>query len=231
MLGHGTPDEIWPRLAAQAVQYGGHGATVLPAYELIVTVANATPGPDGLYRTRTSDDSIQTYLNSARANRALLILDIQPGRSDFLTESKVYEKWMEQPDVALALDPEWRMGPEDVPGQRIGSVDASEINATAAWLAGIVAAHNLPQKLLLIHQFTNGMIRDKQTLTFPADLAPAINMDGFGTQAAKLQKYQLFAADTRFPMGLKLFYTQDIGIMSPAQVSALSPAPAIIEYQ
>ncbi len=231
VLGQGTPDDAWARLSSQAAEYDGGGAVVLPAYELIATIADATPGPDGMYRSRSDDSLIQPYLDSARRHHVLLILDIQPGRSDFLTEAKVYQKWLAQPDVALALDPEWRMGSDEVPGEKIGGVDASEINATASWLEGLVVADNLPQKLLLIHQFTNGMIRDKSSLSIPPRLAAVVNMDGFGGQAAKLSKYHLFAADTRYPMGLKLFYRQDIDLMSPSQVIGLSPSPAVIEYE
>ena len=54
---------------------------------------------------------IRRYLKAARKAKALLMLDIQPGRSDFFTETTRLRKWLKEPDVGLALDPEWRMGP------------------------------------------------------------------------------------------------------------------------
>ena len=85
--------------------------------ELIAVVAAAHPGEDGRYNLRQPDSVIRRYLKAARKAKALLILDIQPGRSDFFTETKRLRKWLKEPDVGLALDPEWRMAPGEVPGQ------------------------------------------------------------------------------------------------------------------
>ena len=106
----------------------------MPAMELIAVVAAADPGEGGRYNLRQPDSVIRRYLKAARKAKALLILDIQPGRCDFFTETKRLRKWLKEPDVGLALDPEWRMAPGQVPGQVIGSVSAQEINATTDWL-------------------------------------------------------------------------------------------------
>ena len=82
---------------------------MLPALELITVIANADPGEDGMYRSRQRDAVIRRYLRAARRAKALLLLDIQPGRSDFFTETTRLEKWLKEPDVSLALDPEWRV--------------------------------------------------------------------------------------------------------------------------
>jgi hypothetical protein len=47
----------------------------------------------------------------------LLVLDIQPGRSDFFTETIRLERWLREPDVGLAIDPEWRVTSSEVPGR------------------------------------------------------------------------------------------------------------------
>jgi len=154
---------------------------VLPALELIAVIANADAGQDGLYRARQTDAVIGRYLKAARRAKALLLLDIQPGRSDFFTEATRLRKWLEEPDVGLALDPEWRMGPGEVPGKVIGHVGAREVNATTAWLSQIVRERNLPQKLLLVHQFTDSMVPEKQ-LKRPPGLAYVLNVDRFGSQ-------------------------------------------------
>ena len=39
-----------------------------------------------------------------------VVLDLQPGRTDFLTQAKRYEPLLALPHVGLALDPEWRLG-------------------------------------------------------------------------------------------------------------------------
>jgi hypothetical protein len=231
VLGSGPPDAVWPRLAREAARWSSPGHPVLPAYELIAVVANAGPGPDGKYRSRIGTADIQRYLDSARRHKVLLVLDIQPGRADFLTEAKLLERWLIHPDVALAIDPEWRMGPGEVPGRTIGGVQAAEVNAVSAWLERLTVAHRLPQKLLLVHQFTTDMVRGKPAVQPRRNLAMVFNMDGFGHQAAKLAKYRMLATDRRFALGLKLFYRQDIDLFRPPQVLALHPVPAMLEFQ
>ena len=113
-----------------------------------------------MYRSRQPDAVIRRYLRAARRHDMLLLLDIQPGRSDFFTETTRLERWLREPDVGLALDPEWRVTAGEVPGQVIGQVDAREVNATSAWLAQLVATEKLPQKLFVVHQFTDDMVDD-----------------------------------------------------------------------
>jgi hypothetical protein len=231
VLGSGTPDGVFPRLAREAARWSSPGHPVLPAYELIAVIASAGPGPDGKYRSRIGNADIQRYLDSARRHKVLLVLDIQPGRANFLTEAKLLERWLVLPDVALAIDPEWRMAPNEIPGKKIGSVEASEVNAVSGWLNALTAAHKLPQKLLLVHQFTTGMVHNKPAVQARPNLAMVFNMDGFGHQAAKVAKYQMLAADKRFPLGMKLFYKQDINLFTPAQLMAQRPVPSMLEFQ
>ena len=88
------------------------------------------------------------------------------------------------------------MGPDEVPGKVIGSVDAREVNAVSAWLARLVEQHDLPQKLFLIHQFTDDMVDDTQLQERPG-LAMVLNADGFGGQAIKKAKYRAFTRSPR----------------------------------
>lgn len=230
-LGIGTPAAAARRLARQARGYARKSRPVLPAFELIAVVAAAHPGEGGRYNLRQSDAVISRYLRAARRARALLILDIQPGRSDFFTEAKRLEKWLREPDVGLALDPEWRMGADQVPGQVIGQVSAREVNATTAWLDQLVRRHDLPQKLLLVHQFTDGMVPERE-LKERDGLAYVLNADGFGSRAVKVAKYRRFVAQARqFGRGFKLFYEEDVDTMTPAQVMRLSPRPDVIVYE
>jgi hypothetical protein len=230
-LGIGTPDRAADRLARQARAYGRARRPVLPALELIAAVANADPGRDGAYRTRQPDSVIRRYLRAARRHKMLLVLDLQPGRSDFFTETTRLRRWLREPDVGLALDPEWRVVAGQVPGRVIGHVDAREVNATSAWLAQLTARERLPQKLFIVHQFTDDMVDD--TLLKQRDaLAMVLNADGFGSQAVKVSKYRAFTrAAPAFHRGFKLFYEEDAGLMSPRQVLRLRPAPEVVVYE
>jgi hypothetical protein len=230
-LGIGTPDRAAQRLLRQARAYDRPGRPVQPALELIASIANADPGEDGMYRTQQPPEVIDRYLRAARRHGMLLLLDIQPGRADFFEEAVRLERWLREPDVGLALDPEWRVGPGEVPGQVIGSVDPREVNATSAWLAQLIVRHDLPQKLFLIHQFTNDMVDDTQVKDRPG-LAIVLNADGFGTQSVKRSKYHAFSGDAPgFHHGFKLFYEEDVGLMTPGEVLRKRPAPDVVEYE
>jgi hypothetical protein len=232
VLGTGAPTRIARALKRQSKAYASAGRSVLPALELITTVATSSPGADGLYRARQSAAVVRAYLKAARRARELLILDLQPGRSDFLTEARVYEPFLREPDVSLALDPEWQLAPGQTPAQQIGSTDAAAINRVSAYLAAIVASGRLPQKLLIVHQFTNDMIRQRDQILPRAGLAITVNVDGFGDPPNKIARYRALS-DLRPGLyhGFKLFYTQDIRLMTPEQVLRLRPRPSLIVYQ
>jgi hypothetical protein len=203
----------------------------MPALELIAVVAAHDPGEGGRYSLRQDDRTIARYLRAARRAKALLLLDIQPGRSDFFTETTRLRKWLRQPDVGLALDPEWRVGPGQVPGQVIGRVDSREVNATTAWLADLTARLKLPQKLVIIHQFTDDMV-DETALKPRRGLAMVLNADGFGTAPVKIAKYRAFTAGAPWTFdGFKLFYREDTGLMTPHEVLSLRPAPDVVVYE
>src|SRR6476646_153767 len=226
-LGIGTPAQAGRKLLRQAAPYGRKTRPVLTAMELISTVAANAPGPDALYRTQQTPAVINRYLHAARKIKALLILDIQPGHADFLSEAQRLAPWLGQPDVGIALDPEWHT-PGAVPGSQIGSVTADEINQVSDYVAKIVRANHLPEKLFLVHQFTDGMIQNKPQVLPRSGLAMAFNVDGFGDRPNKLSKYHAFTAETRggpFADGYKLFYHEDTNLMTPDDVMALQPRP------
>lgn len=232
-LGIGTPDQAAGRLARVARSYDRPGRRALPCLELIVTVAAAAPGDDGQYRLRSNDALIRRYLKAARRNGALLLLDVQPGRSNFPAEVSRLLRWLREPDVGLALDPEWRVGPGQVPGQVIGSVNAAEVNAVSDVLAQLVRKHDLPQKLFVIHQFTNDMVRDKPRIAIRPELATTFSVDGFGTRSAKVSKYRDFTRSTPPGAhdGFKVFFNEDVGRMAPRSVMGLKPPPDLVMYE
>lgn len=230
-LGIGSPASAVKKLNAQAKGYARKTRPVMPALELIAVVAAADPEEGGRYNLRQSDKVIRRYLKAARKAKALLILDIQPGRSDFFTETKRLRKWLKEPDVSLALDPEWRMGPDEVPGQVIGSVSAQEINVTTDWLNKLTKREKLPQKLVLIHQFTDDMVPEKE-IKKRSELSIVLNVDGFGTQSLKVAKYKEFTKQaTGHRHGFKLFYKEDLDTMTPRAVMRLQPRPDVVVYE
>jgi hypothetical protein len=232
ILGIGTLRQAARKLERQARPYARKTRPVLPAFELIATIATAAPGEDGLYRSRQSAEVIDRHLREARRAKAMLILDIQPGRADFLDETRRLRRWLREPDVGLALDPEWNMDPGELPGQSIGSVTAQEVDRISAYLAGIVRRRNLPEKLLLIHQFTDDMIVDKAKMTRREGVALTVNVDGFGDRPNKISKYDAFTSEaTRFHDGFKLFYEEDVNLMRPRGVLALTPPPDVVVYE
>jgi hypothetical protein len=230
-LGIGTPDQAVRRLERQARPYARGGRPVMPVLELIAVVAAHDPGDGGRYSLRQPASVIRRYLAAARRAKALLVLDIQPGRSDFFTEVTRLRRWLRLPDVGLALDPEWRVGPGEIPGQVIGHVDSPEINATTAWLEQLIERNRLPQKLVIVHQFTDDMV-DETALKPRTGEAIVLNADGFGTRPVKVSKYKRFTKQAPgFEQGFKLFYHEDIGMMTPRQVLRLKPPPDVVVYE
>ncbi len=231
-LGIGSPASAGRRLLKAIKPYERKARPVLPAMELLASVATAAPGDRGDYSSRTDAAVIRRYLRAARKIDAILILDIQPGRADFMPEVKRLRRWLKEPDVSLALDPEWHIGPGELPGQVIGSVDVSDVNAVSAYLDGIAEDGDLPQKLLLIHRFTDDMIQGLPRLKPRKHLAMTLNVDGFGTAVLKTEKYKAFAKDLPWTYdGFKLFYKEDTGLMSPRQTLKLRPKPDVIVYE
>ena len=234
VLGIGTPDQAVAKLERQAAKYEGarDGRKVLLALELISTIVTAAPGEDGLYRTHQSDAVIRRYLRAARKANALLILDIQPGRADFFSEAVRLRKWLKEPDVGIALDPEWRMEDGEIPGNVIGSVESREVNATSAYVAQIVQEYDLPQKLFLVHQFTTDMIKNKARIKDRPELAITFNVDGFGDQPNKLSKWDVFVKQRpHLNDGYKLFYKEDVNLMTPREVLRMRPRPDLVVYE
>jgi hypothetical protein len=207
---------------------------VIPAFEIIATVAEAHPGYDGSYSYQSDVAFLRPWVRSANAAGMYVILDLQPGRASLLAQARRYQSLLELPDVGLALDPEWKLQPGQLPLHQIGSVSIGEVNSVVRWLADLTARHRLPQKLLVLHQFRLSMIRGERELdTRHDDLAILIHMDGQGTRSAKYRTWQSVtgAAPARVFFGWKNFYLQDHPMMSPRQTIARTPGLSMISYQ
>lgn len=233
-LGVGSPGQALDELRRQATAYERPDRPVLPALELIATVANAHPGEAGLYNTPQPKSVIRHYLKAARSSEAIMLLDIQPGRADFMSEVMRLEEFLLEPDVSLALDPEWHVGLDGIPGEVLGSVSAEQVNEVSRYLQNLVELHDLPQKLLVVHQFTDGMILDKEELLARPDVAVTLNVDGFGDRANKVAKYRQLRPSgpiEGLPTGFKLFYSEDLDVMTPGEVLGLRPRPDFVVYE
>jgi hypothetical protein len=231
-LGIGTPGRAARRLARQARPYGEPGRPVLPAFELITTIVHSDPGEDGDHSERQSDRTIGRYLRAARRHDMLLILDIQPGYAPFMREVRALRRYLQEPDVSLALDPEWSMVPPALPGQQIGSTSAATVNEAGAYLSRIVRRHRLPEKLLVVHRFTGDMVQDEDALRRYPGVALTVNVDGFGDRPNKRSKYREFTRARRDRHhGFKLFYSEDTNLMQPRHVLRLRPPPELVVYE
>jgi hypothetical protein len=234
-LGTGPLNQRVREMERRAKPYAD-GREILPVLEVITTIVQASPGRDGTYRTRLPDDQIKTYLTAARKGHALLLLNIQPGRADFLSEAKAYRRWLAEPDVGLALDPEWAMGPGQVPGRVFGHTTGKELDAVAAYLADIVKAKKLPEKVLVYHQLSPRIVRQESALKAHRGVALVKSVDGIGVAAAKVDTYHAVNRSTpkHVHPGFKLFYTEDAKsgrLMTPRQVLALKPRPEYVLYE
>jgi hypothetical protein len=233
VLGQGTATDRAKGLRAQAAAYAGLSVTpVIPAYELVAVVAQCVPGADGKWRRRESDSFIRSLLDEARANGFKLVLDVQPGRSSVEAEVEALRPILAEPDVYLALDPEFAMGDCEVPGREIGQMSVADINAALRILDEEIVRHSLPPKILIVHQFRIDMLPDKRGIRESPRVDVVLNMDGFGSQSLKMSSYRTVMRHGELEFaGIKLFYRQDTGLFTPAQVLALKPKPAVVIYQ
>jgi len=207
---------------------------VVPAFEIIATVASSGAGPDGNYSSESTIAHLRPWVDAARQAGMYVMLDLQPGRTDFLTQAKLYEELLIQPHVGLALDPEWRLKPGQRHLVQIGSVTADEVNKTAAWLAELTRAHKLPQKVLMLHQFRLDMITDRARVETDHDeLRVVIHADGFGTPPLKFNTWRALHVNPppNVWWGWKNFYDEDRPTFTPGQTVAVSPSPVFISYQ
>ncbi len=231
VLGSKPPGKIVERLRRVAAKYEAPQRQAQIAFELIVTIADPMPGPDGDYSHHIDRSDVRRYVEVARRNDALVVLDIQPGRGDFLPAVKHWEEFLKQPHVGVALDSEWHMAPGQVPAQTVGQTRAEEINEVSAYLSKIVERHNLPNKLFLLHTFREDMLLNEEKIKQRPGLAMVQHLDGFGDQKLKISKYRKLQEPEQFHMGFKLFYDEDTNLFTPKEVLDLDPPPDYISYQ
>lgn len=235
ILGQFEPQEAVSKLKEQAQAYtdADPDRPAICGIELIASVAQPEPGPDGLYLTRTPRSEIEKYARAAKRNDCLLLLDIQIGYSTIADEIEALKPFLKRPYVHLAIDPEYDMDPGEVPGQQFGNSSGEEIMQAAQTLSKIVEEKDLPPKILVIHQFRDDMITNKPAIQPVDNIEMVLHADGFGSPSDKYEKYDLLVRQEPIQYGgFKLFYNQDVPLLTPMQVlSDLNPKPAVISYQ
>ncbi|HEX6075132.1 MAG TPA: hypothetical protein VFZ32_07705 [Micromonosporaceae bacterium] len=207
---------------------------VVPAFEIIATVASATPGRDGDYSSEAPLATLRPWIEAAGRAGVYVVLDLQPGRTDFLTQARRYAELLAEPHVGLAIDPEWRLARGQRHMVQIGSVSAAEVNSVVVWLAEFTRTRKLPQKLLMVHQFRLSMIGDRRRIDTGRDeLAVLIHADGFGTPGQKFDTWRNLRADPprRVWWGWKNFYDEDRPTFTPRRTMAVTPCPVFVSYQ
>ena len=234
-LGIGAIDERVAEIEELGKELAGE-RKVMPVLELIAVVVQADPGADGAYRTRTSDEIIGEYLEAARRHDGMLLLNVQPGRASMAEEVRALEKWLVEPDVGVALDPEWDITAEQLPGLSYGHTTGEEINEIALYLDDLVTEKDLPQKPLVFHQVAPGVVSNVAAIQEYAGVEVIRSVDGIGSAGMKIETYNLLMKNLppTVHAGFKLFFEEDVvlgPLMTPAEVLALTPPPEYVLYE
>jgi hypothetical protein len=241
ILGEIPYDQMLTKLDSVVAQWRAADPSkpVVPALHLIVSVAQGAPGKDSMYRQRSDPDLIEKIYGFAKARGAITILDIQTGRSTLQSEIPVLIPFLSRPDVHLGIDPEFNMHYSRegrVPGTKIGTFDAKDVNYAIDQLAAIVTKYHLPPKVLIVHRFTTNMLQHADQIKHDPRVQVVINMDGWGQPWLKFDTYRSceVAEPVQFT-GFKLFFHNDTkkgdALLSPREVLALRPRPLYIQYQ
>jgi hypothetical protein len=239
VLGEYPKDEMLAKLDHEVSRWAkaDPSTPVIPALHVIVTVASGTPGKNGLYRTQMFDTLTNTMYTWAKEKKALTFLDVQVGKSSVQAEVPRLRTFLENPDVHLGIDPEFAMATSGaVPGTKIGTLDARDINWAINFLDEVVKAKHLPPKVLVVHRFTRKMVTNAQNIHPTPNVQVVMDMDGWGPPWLKFDSYHDYvkAEPVQFT-GFKLFFHNDTksgaAMLTPSEVLRLNPKPLYIQYQ
>jgi tetrahydromethanopterin S-methyltransferase subunit G len=237
-LGEFPRDEMLSRLRRQADQWSqaDPGTPVIPGLHLIAVVAQGDPGPSGKYRTQIRDAVVDSIHQMAKSINGILFIDVQVGTDDIRSIMPRFDEFLKRPDVHFAVDPEFYMRGGVVPGRKIGTMYAADINWVMDRLTQIVRENNLPPKVLIIHRFTRGMVPDVENVRLRPEVQLVMHMDGWGAPWLKYDSYRDYIV--RHPAqytGWKNFYHNDTKkgdpLTTPQDLLQLWPEPLYIQYQ
>ena len=241
VLGEYPVDEMLTRLDQEVSRWqaADPSTPVIPALHLIAVVAQGDKGRDGMYRARMPDTLIERVYQWAQRKHGLLFLDIQVGHSTVQQELPRLLKFLERPDVHLGLDPEFSMHYDKEglkPSTKIGTMMAADVNYAVRTLSDLVAAKNLPPKVLVVHRFTKRMVPNPREIKLDPRVQIVMDMDGFGPPWLKFDSYRDYeVADPVQYTGFKLFFHNDVKsgepLITPRELLQLIPKPLYIQYQ
>lgn len=239
VLGEFPPKEVWRRLNEEVAAWNKADSLtpVQPAIHYIAVVAQGSPMPDGKYCKRMPAEQIDSALAIAKMGNAILFLDIQVSKSTYQHEVPLLEKYLKMPQVHLGIDPEFSMKDGSVPGKKIGTINADDINYCSDYLAKLVKENNLTPKILVVHRFTQGMVRNYKDIKLRPEVQIVMHMDGWGEPILKRSTYKLYIHKEPVQFtGFKLFYKNDLKkephtMLTPDDLMKLKPQPIYIQYQ
>ncbi len=238
-LGQYKEEEMFQRLNTEVKRWeeADPNTPVIPALHYIAVVAQGSEGKDGKYRARMPDTEIDKVIKMAEKINAIVFLDIQVGFSNLQAEVPYFEKYLKMPNVHLGVDPEFSMKSGIRPGKVVGTLDASDINFAANYLAKLVQENNLPPKVLIVHRYTQKMVTNYKLIKPLPEVQIVMHMDGWGGGAKKIGTYRnfIYPEPVQFT-GFKLFYKNDLWppsttMLTPKELLNLSPKPSYIQYQ
>ncbi len=239
ILGEYPPKELWRRLRIEvkAWEKADPSTPVQPAIHYIAVVAQGSPLKGGKYRSRMPESQIDSALSIAKMGNAIVFLDVQVALSNVETEVPLLEKYLKMPHVHLAIDPEFSMKDGSRPGTKIGSFDAKDVNYCSGYLARLVRENHLSPKILIVHRFTQAMVKNYKNIVLHPEVQIVMNMDGWGEPSLKHSSYHdyIYLQPVQFT-GFKLFYKNDLKkpphyMLTPQDLMKLKPQPIYIQYQ
>jgi len=239
ILGELPKNEMLKKLKAECKKWqaADSSISVIPALHYIAVTAQGSPGKDGKHRLRMPSSQIDTMINWANEIDGLVFLDIQVGLSSVRDEVPQLDKYLQLPQVHLGIDPEFSMKDGTVPGKKIGTFNANDVNVAIDHLASLVKKYNLPPKILIVHRFTQGMITNYQQIKKVPEVQVVMDMDGWGDKILKRSTYlrYIYKEPVEFT-GFKLFYKNDTKtganqLYTPEELLKFIPKPIYIQYQ
>ena len=208
---------------------------VIPAFEVIATVASASAGDDGNFTNESAPEELIPYIDAITEAGGYAVIDLQPGLATFKEQAMLYEDLLKRPNVGLALDAEWKLLPGQTPAAQVGSASAEEINEATEWLAQLTRENDLPQKALIVHQFQVAMLPDRENInTAHPELSFILHADGHGTPEQKFDTWNVLREnlDPRFFVAWKNFIDEDMPMFTPEQTyNTVDPRPWFVSYQ
>jgi 2-hydroxychromene-2-carboxylate isomerase len=238
-LGEYQKDDMLRRLHGEVARWekADPSLPVQPALQLVTVVAQGKPGKAGKYRMVMPDKIVNQVYGWAKEAKAIFILDIQTGHENLRTLLPRFEWVLKNPDVHLAMDPEFNLIKSGrIPGKKIGTYDAADVNYASAYLQELVKKYDLPPKVLIVHRFTRKMVTNSKNIVLRPEVQIVMNMDGWGAPWLKRDSYKDYIVSEPVEYtGFKLFYHNDTKkgdpLLTPQEVLRLTPKPLYIQYQ